>query len=79
MGEFLRNNWFWILLIVLFLWMHRRGGGCGAHGQHGGGGHGKPEAHPGEHGGHGTPPQGVPPDGQEPSGHGSHGKDGRRG
>jgi len=69
MGEFLRNNWFWILLIVFFLWMHRRGGGCGAHGQHGGGGHG----------GHGTSPQHPPAEGEEPSGHGSHGKDTPRG
>ncbi len=45
MEEFLRNNWFWILLIGLFFWMHRRGGGgCGTHGR---GGHGA-------HGGHGS-------------------------
>ncbi|MBI5016216.1 MAG: hypothetical protein HZB55_12120 [Deltaproteobacteria bacterium] len=35
MGEFLRNNWFWIALLVFFFWMHRSGAGCG--GGHGGG------------------------------------------
>ena len=31
MEEFLRNNWFWIALLGLFFFMHRRGG-CGSHG-----------------------------------------------
>ena len=35
MGEFLQNNWFWILLLVLFFWMHGSGMGCGGHGGHG--------------------------------------------
>jgi hypothetical protein len=34
MGEFLQNNWFWLLLIVLFFWMHGSGMGCGGHGGH---------------------------------------------
>ncbi len=33
--EFLRDNWFWILLIGGFFWMHTKGHGCGGHG-HGG-------------------------------------------
>lgn len=39
MGEFLQNNWFWLLLVGLFIWMHGSGMGCGGHGghQHGGG------------------------------------------
>ena len=32
MGEFLQSNWFWILLIVFFIWMHASGMGCGGHG-----------------------------------------------
>ncbi len=35
MGEFLQNNWFWIILIVFFVWMHASGMGCGGHGSHG--------------------------------------------
>lgn len=35
MGEFLQNNWFWILLIGLFIWMHGSGMGCCGHGGHG--------------------------------------------
>ena len=23
MGGFLQNNWFWLLLVVFFIWMHR--------------------------------------------------------
>ncbi len=34
MGEFLQNNWFWILLLVFFVWMHGSGLGCGGHGGH---------------------------------------------
>jgi hypothetical protein len=33
--EFLQNNWFWIVLVVLFVWMHASGMGCGGH-SHGG-------------------------------------------
>ncbi|HSM30659.1 MAG TPA: hypothetical protein VK854_08145 [Woeseiaceae bacterium] len=46
MGDFLQGNWFWILLIVFFIWMHRSGMGCGGHG----GGHrpGGQETAPGE-------------------------------
>lgn len=29
MIEFLQTNWFWILLVVLFVGMHAFGGGCG--------------------------------------------------
>lgn len=39
MGEFFRNNWIWIALIVFFFWMHSSGAGCGGHGgahKHGG-------------------------------------------
>ena len=28
MFEFLQNNWFWIVLIALFVGMHSFGGGC---------------------------------------------------
>lgn len=34
--EFLQNNWFWIVVIVFFVWMHSSGMGCGGHGGHGG-------------------------------------------
>lgn len=34
MGEFLQNNWFWIVLLVFFIWMHGSGMGCGGHGRH---------------------------------------------
>ena len=38
MGEFLQNNWFWIVVAVFFIWMHSSGMGCGGgHGGHGGG------------------------------------------
>lgn len=40
MGEFLQNNWFWIVVFVFFIWMHSSGMGCGGHGggrRHGGG------------------------------------------
>ena len=36
MGEFLQNNWFWLLLIGFFIWVHGSGMGCGGHGGHGG-------------------------------------------
>ena len=35
MGEFIQNNWFWIVVIVFFVWMHSSGMGCGGHGGHG--------------------------------------------
>jgi hypothetical protein len=35
MSEFLQTNWFWIVLIGLFIWMHSSGMGCGGH-DHGG-------------------------------------------
>lgn len=40
--DWLRENWFWVALGVLFLWMHLKGhGGHGAQGGHSGhGGHG---------------------------------------
>jgi hypothetical protein len=36
MGEFLQANWFWMVLLGLFFWMHSSGMGCGGHGGHGG-------------------------------------------
>ncbi|MDP2603446.1 MAG: DUF2933 domain-containing protein [Deltaproteobacteria bacterium] len=41
MGEFLQNNWFWIVVVGFFIWMHSSGMGCGGgHGGHGGHGDG---------------------------------------
>jgi hypothetical protein len=37
MGDFLQNNWFWIVILGFFIWMHTSGMGCGGHGGHGGG------------------------------------------
>jgi hypothetical protein len=34
MGDFLQNNWFWIVVLVFFVWMHASGMGCGGHGGH---------------------------------------------
>lgn len=34
MAEFLQNNWFWIVLAVLFIGMHSFGGGCCGVGRH---------------------------------------------
>jgi hypothetical protein len=34
MGGFLQNNWFWLLLVVFFIWMHRSDMECGGHGGH---------------------------------------------
>ncbi len=34
MGDFLQNNWFWIVVLVVFIWMHSSGMGCGGHGGH---------------------------------------------
>ncbi|MBI2349538.1 MAG: DUF2933 domain-containing protein [Deltaproteobacteria bacterium] len=28
MPEFLANNWFWVVLVLLFVGMHSFGGGC---------------------------------------------------
>lgn len=33
MMEFLQANWFWILLVVVFIGMHSFGGGCCGTGQ----------------------------------------------
>ena len=43
MAEFLQNNWFWIVLVLLFVGMHSFGGGCCGKGRHSGekGGTGK--------------------------------------
>jgi hypothetical protein len=37
MGDFLQNNWFWIVILGFFIWMHTSGMGCGGHGGHGDG------------------------------------------
>jgi hypothetical protein len=37
MGEFLQNNWFWIVVFGFFIWMHASGMGCGGHRGHGAG------------------------------------------
>ena len=42
--DWLRGNWFWIVVGILFIWAHTK-----MHGGHGGHGHGSG----GEHGGHG--------------------------
>lgn len=34
MGEFLQNNWFWLVLLGFFIWMHASGMGCCGHGGH---------------------------------------------
>ncbi len=56
MGDFLRDNWFWLVLIGGFLWMHSSGRGCGSHGGGHGGGpgskKGEKDAEPGDDGGH---------------------------
>lgn len=54
--EWLMENWFWVLIGILFVAMHMFG-----HGGHGGGGHG----------GYGTPdkPDAGPADSDKPSGH----------
>ena len=57
--EWLMENWFWVLIGILFVAMHMFG--HGGHGGHGGGGHG----------GHGAPdkPDAGPADSDKPSGH----------
>ena len=35
MIDFLAANWLWIVAVVAFAAMHRRGHGCGMHGTHG--------------------------------------------
>ncbi len=52
MGEFLQNNWFWIVVLVFFIWMHSSGMGCGGHGGHGGHGGGDEKKKREEGGGH---------------------------
>lgn len=50
--DWLRENWFWLAVVVLFLWMHKEM--HGAHGGHGGhGGTGGHRGHSGGCGGHG--------------------------
>lgn len=44
--EWLRDNWFWIVVAVLFVWMHAK-----MHGGHGGHGAGKPHEHGHRHDG----------------------------
>jgi hypothetical protein len=44
MGEFLQNNWFWIVVSGFFIWMHSSGMGCSGHGGHRG--HGSRNAKP---------------------------------
>ena len=39
MTDFLATNWLWIVAVIFFLAMHRRGHGCGMHGSHHGGSH----------------------------------------
>lgn len=36
MGEFLQNNWFWIVVVLLFIGMHASGMGCCGQGRHAG-------------------------------------------
>lgn len=36
MIEFLQANWFWIVLMIVFVGMHSFGGGCCGMGQHAG-------------------------------------------
>jgi hypothetical protein len=38
--DWLRENWFFIMFLIFFIWMHLSGHGCGGHG-HGGHKHGK--------------------------------------
>jgi hypothetical protein len=40
--DWIRENWFFILFFIFFIWMHLSGHGCGGHG-HGGDEHGKEE------------------------------------
>lgn len=54
--EWLRENWFWIVVVVLFIWMHTR-----MHGGHGGHGHGGCGAH-------GERSDSTPPDRHDGSG-----------
>ncbi len=44
MIEFLQNNWFWIAVVGLFLFMHASGMGCCGHGGHKA--HGGPNSKP---------------------------------
>lgn len=42
----LRENWFWVMVVVLFFWMHMKM--HGGHGGHGGHRHSRPEERPPE-------------------------------
>ena len=44
--DWIRENWFFILFFIFFIWMHLSGHGCGGHG-HGEDEHGKEEGHAG--------------------------------
>jgi len=56
MIDFLSANWLWILLVVGFVALHRRRGGCGSHGHanHGSGAQDRPAVggRRGDHAGH---------------------------
>ncbi len=62
--DWIHENWFWVVVGVLFLWLHGRMHGGHGHAGHGGGcggghGHGRGENEPSErkeasHGGHRT-------------------------
>lgn len=49
--NWLQENWFWILVVIFFVWMHKGHGGHG-HGGRGHGAHGGRSAH-GKHSGGG--------------------------
>lgn len=36
--DWVRENWVFLLFLIIFIWMHASGMGCGGHGH---GGHGK--------------------------------------
>jgi uncharacterized membrane protein len=46
--EWLIENWFWVLIGILFVAMHLGHGGHGGHGAGGHGGHGAPDETDGE-------------------------------
>ena len=52
MIDLLATTWPWILLLVVFVVMHRNGHGCGMHGSHGDHGH---AAHRTDHTDHSAP------------------------
>lgn len=57
--DWLRENWFWAGVFILFIGMHMFGHGHGGHGGHGGG-----HSRRGAGGCHGTPD--TPADGDDP-------------